>query len=80
MDDIDRRFLDLIHGIEEMAGAVIAERAYAQSGVTTLQVFWTQWPGVSEWAGPAWRMFSKELAGPRPPQVNPVLDEVGESG
>jgi hypothetical protein len=80
MDEIAERFLALIHGLEEVADAVTAERAHAQFDETTLQVFWKRWPAVSAWAGSLWRMLSEELAGPASPHQDPELDEVGESG
>ena len=78
MNDIDFRFLDLIPGLDEITN--IAERAFARSGVTTLQMFWRQLPGVPARAGPVRRMVSEELAGPHPPQGNQALDAVRESG
>jgi hypothetical protein len=80
MDDIDRQVPDLIHGLGEITGAVIAEWARAQSGVTTRRVFQKQWPGVSASGAPTWRMLSEESAGPRPPQGDPALDKVREGG
>jgi hypothetical protein len=80
MDDNAGRFLDLIHGLEEITDTVTAERAHAQFDETTLQVFWKQWPRISAWAGSLWRMLSEDLAGPAAPQGDPELDEVGGSG
>ncbi len=80
MEEIAGRFLDLIHGFEEITDNVSVERAHAQFDETTLQVFWKQWPGVSAWAGTLWRMLSEELAGPASPHSDPELDEVGGSG
>jgi hypothetical protein len=80
MDDIADRFLDLIHSLEEVTDTITAGQAYEQFDETTLQVFWKQWPHVSQWAGSLWRMLSEELAGPSAPQRDPELDEVGEGG
>jgi len=80
MDDNAGRFLDLIHGLEEITDTVTAERAHAQFDETTLQVFWKQWPRISAWAGSLWRMLSEDLAGPAAPLGDPELDEVGGSG
>jgi hypothetical protein len=80
MDEIADRFLDLIHGLEEITDVITAERAHAQFDETTLQVFWKQWPGLSAWAGALWRMLSAELAGPGAPHRDPELDEVGGGG
>jgi hypothetical protein len=80
MDDAASRFLDLIHGLEEVRDAVPAERAHVEFDETTLQVFWKKWPGVSAWAGSLWRMLSEELAEAASPHRDAELDEVGGSG
>lgn len=80
MDDIDCRVPDLIHGLGEITGAVIAERARAQSGVTTRRVFQEQRPGVSASGAPACRMLSEEPAGPRPPHGDPAPGKVRDGG
>ncbi len=80
MDEVAERFLDLIHGLEEITDGTTAEQAHVQFDETTLQLFWMRWPGISAWAGSLWRMLSEELAWPGSPQQDPELDEVGESG
>ena len=80
MDDRADEFLDLIHKLEELTDSINPELAHLQFDQTTLQVFWKQWPSISSWAGSLWRMLSEELAGPGSPQLDPELDEVGESG
>jgi len=68
MDDIDCRFPDPIRGLEEITGTMIAERARAQSGVTTRQVFWQQCRSPAHLPGRCGGILSKELAGSGPPQ------------
>jgi hypothetical protein len=80
MDDIDCRYPDPIHGLEEITGTMIAERARAQSGVTTRQVFWKQCRSPAHVPGRCGGILSKELAGSGPPQGAPALGEVGEHG
>jgi hypothetical protein len=80
MDDLADEFLDLIHKLEELTDSISTEQAHLRFDETTLQVFWKQWPHISSWAGSLWRMLSEELAGPASPQLDPELDEVGESG
>jgi hypothetical protein len=80
MDEIAERFLELIHGLEEVTDSVTSERALAGFDETTLQVFWKKWPDVSQWAGSLWKMLSDELSGPASPHRDPDLDEVGDSG
>jgi hypothetical protein len=80
MDEIADRFLELIHGFEELTSTVSAERAHAGFDETSLQVFWKKWPHISAWAGSLWGMLSAELAGPAAPHRDPELDEVGEGG
>ena len=80
MDDIDSRFLDLIHSLELITDTITAERAHAQFGETTIPVLWKQWPGGSASAGSLPRMLSEKLAGPTTPQRDPELDEVKENG
>jgi hypothetical protein len=80
MDEIADRFLELIHGLEEVTGTVTAERALSGFDETTLQVFWKKWPHLSAWAGSLWRMLSEEVAAPAAPHSDPDLDELGDSG
>jgi len=79
MDDLADRFLELIHGLEEVRDAVTPERAHAAFDETTLQVFWMRWPSVSLWAGSLWRMLSEEMGGPATPHRDADHDEVGGS-
>ena len=79
MDGDSDRFLDLIHGLEEIRDSVTPERAHVQFDELTLQVFWMKWPGLAEWAGSLWKMLSDELAGPASPHEDAELDEVGGS-
>jgi hypothetical protein len=74
------RFLELIQELEDFTDGLSPERAHVEFDETTLQLFWTQWPRVSSWAGSLWRMLSEELSGPSAPYTDPELDEVGESG
>ena len=46
MDDHADRFLELIHGLEEVRDAITPEQAHAAFDETTLQVFWLRWPSV----------------------------------
>jgi hypothetical protein len=80
MDEIAERFLELIHGFEEVTDSVTSERALTGFDETTLQVFWKKWPHLSAWAGSLWRMLSQELAEPATPHRDPELDELGDSG
>jgi hypothetical protein len=80
MDEIAERFLELIHGLEEVTDSVTSERALSGFDETTLQVFWKKWPHLSAWAGSLWRMLSQELAEPATPHLDPELDELGDSG
>jgi hypothetical protein len=80
MDEIAERFLDLIHGLEEVTDTVTAERALNGFDETTLQVFWKKWPHLSAWAGSLWRMLSEELSQSAAPHADPELDELGDSG
>ena len=79
MDDVADRFLELIHGLEEVRDAITPERAHAAFDETTLQVFWMRWPSVSLWAGSLWRMLSEEMGGPATPHRDADHDEVGGS-
>ena len=79
LDDLADRFLELIHGLEEVRDAITPERAHAAFDETTLQVFWMRWPSVSLWAGSLWRMLSEEMGGPASPHTDTDLDEVGGS-
>jgi hypothetical protein len=79
LDDLAGRFLELIHGLEDVRDAATPERAHESFDETTLQVFWRTWPGISNWAGSLWRMLSEELAGPASPHRDADLDEVGGS-
>lgn len=79
MDDAER-FIELIHGLEEIRDAVSAERAHSEFDQLTLQVFWLKWPGLAEWAGSLWKMLSDDLSGPGSPHHDAELDEVGGSG
>jgi hypothetical protein len=78
--DVDDKFLDLIHELEEVTRGLSPEQAHARFDATTLQVFWKRWPDVSAWAGSLWRLLSEELSGPAAPHLDPELDEVGDSG
>jgi hypothetical protein len=80
MDDNADRFLELIHQFEDFTNAISPEQAHISFDETTLQLFWMRWPRVSAWTGALWRMLSEELSGPSAPQMDPELDEVGESG
>jgi hypothetical protein len=79
MDETSDRFLELLHGLEDVANSVTAEQAHSGWDETTLQVFWKKWPELSAWAGALWGMLSAELAGPSSPHRDPDLDEVGGS-
>jgi hypothetical protein len=79
MDGVADRFLDLIHGLEEIRDSATPERAHMEFDELTLQVFWMKWPSLSEWAGSLWKMLSDELAGPASPHQDAELDEVGGS-
>jgi len=79
MDGDSDRFLDLIHGLEEIRDSVTPERAHVQFDELTLQVFWMKWPSLAAWAGSLWKMLSDELAGPASPHEDAELDEVGGS-
>jgi len=79
MDAVADRFLDLIHGLEEVRDAVAPEDAHIQFDELTLQVFWLKWPELSRWAGSLWKMLSDELAVPASPHNDALLDEVGGS-
>jgi len=79
MDGDSDRFLDLIHGLEEIRDSVTPEGAHVQFDELTLQVFWMKWPSLAEWAGSLWKMLSDELAGPASPHEDAELDEVGGS-
>ena len=79
MDDLADRFLELIHGLEEVRDAITPERAHTEFDETALQVFWKKWPSLSMWAGSLWKMLSEELAGPATSHGDGDLDEVGGS-
>jgi hypothetical protein len=79
LDDLADRFLELIHGLEEVRDAITPEQAHTAFDETTLQVFWLRWPSVSLWAGSLWRMLSDEMGGPASPHLDTDLDEVGGS-
>jgi hypothetical protein len=79
LDDLADRFLELIHGLEEVRDAITPERAHAAFDETTLQVFWMRWPSVSLWAGSLWKMLSEEMGGPATPHSDGDHDEVGGS-
>ena len=74
------RFLEFIHQFDDLTDAISPERAHMEFDATTLQLFWMRWPQLSSWAGSLWNLLSEELSGPSAPQVDPELDEVGESG
>jgi hypothetical protein len=78
--DVDDKFLDLVHDLDEATRSLTPEQALARFDATTLQVFWKRWPDVSAWAGSLWRLLSEELSGPAAPHLDPELDEVGDSG
>ncbi len=80
MEDVADRFLELMHELEGISRTLSPQRALAEFDQTTLQVFWKQWPHLSAWTGSLWSMLSAELSGPASPQVDPELDETGESG
>jgi hypothetical protein len=80
MDNVDDRFLDLVHDLDEVTRCLTPEQAHARFDTTTLQVFWKRWPDLSAWAGSLWRLLSEELSGPATPHLDPELDEVGDSG
>ena len=78
--DVDDKFLDLVHDLDEVTRSLTPEQAHARFDATTLQVFWKRWPDLSAWAGSLWRLLSEELSGPATPHLDPELDEVGDSG
>jgi hypothetical protein len=78
--DVDDRFLDLVHDLDEVSRSLTPEQAQARFDGTTLQVFWKRWPDLSAWAGSLWRLLSEEMSGPAAPHLDPELDEVGDSG
>jgi len=80
MEGAADRFLDLIHGLEEIRDAVPPDRAHSQFDELTLQVFWMKWPGLAQWAGSLWKMLSAELADAGAPHHDAEFDEVGEVG
>jgi hypothetical protein len=79
MDDAGTRLLDALTALEEVADALTPAAARTAISTADLQVFWRDWPNVSSWAGALWRVLDDDLAEPASMQVDPELDEVGES-
>lgn len=80
MDDVSERFTESIDGLEAVADAVTPDDAQRTFDDATLQVFWRNWPHISQWAGALWRRLNDDLAQPATPPQDPDLDEVGEGG
>jgi hypothetical protein len=80
VEDISVRLLDAISRLEAVADAVPPHDAYDQLDETSMQVFWSTWPGISSWAGSLWRLLNEDLMDPAASVHHPDADEVGGSG
>jgi hypothetical protein len=79
VDDIEDRFIATIAELQEVADAITAEDAAGTFGETTLQNFWRDWTGISQWAGSLWRLLNQDLGDAASPS-GPGSPETGGSG
>jgi hypothetical protein len=80
VDDLSKRFTDAIAELDAVADGLSSDEAHRTFDTATLQVFWRDWPHISQWAGALWRRLNEDLAAPATPPGDPDLDEVGGEG
>lgn len=79
MDEIAERFLNAIAQMQSVADAATPEEAAAGFDEATLQSFWREWTGLSQWAGSLWRLLNQELGDAATPAGSGGPD-IGGSG
>ena len=79
MDDAGTRLLEALGTLEELSVTMSPEVALHALGNVDLQVFWREWPELNTWAALLWHSLDVDLAGPATMQIDPELDEVGDS-
>lgn len=80
MENVTDTLIDAVSKLGAVADAVTPDEAQRTLGEATLEVFWRDWPDISEWAGSLWRLVNTDRAGPATPARDPDLDEVGGEG
>lgn len=76
--NLSDRFLIALTDLGLVADELRVEDAMGVIDGGTLEVFWREWPQVSDWAGALWRQLNDDLAGPATPAVEAELDETGD--
>ena len=79
MDDIVDRFTAAIAELRDVADSVTTDDAMSGFDETTLQNFWRDWTGISQWAGALWRKLNEDLGEAARPVASGGPD-VGGSG
>jgi hypothetical protein len=79
-DELAGRLVEALSRLDEVATALTADDAAVELDGATLEVFWRDWPNISEWAAVLWRRLDEDLAQPARPAEDPDVDEVGGSG
>lgn len=76
--DASDRFVAALTDLVSVADELTAEEAIDEIDNGTLEVFWRDWPQLSDWAGQVWRRLNDDLAGPATPAVEADIDETGD--
>ena len=76
--NVSDRFLIALADLALVADELTAEATMALIDGGALEVFWRDWPEVSDCAGALWRQLDDDLAGPATPAVEGDLDETGD--
>jgi hypothetical protein len=76
-EDPAGRFTEAISELKDIAHGQTPEDAAGAFDQPTLEVFWREWPDISEWAGTLWRRLNADLADAAKPVKDPLLDETG---
>lgn len=75
--ELSDRLLIALADLGSVADELTVEAAMGVIDGGALEVFWRDWPQVSDWAGALWGQLNDDLAGPATPAVEGELDETG---
>lgn len=79
MDELAERFTAAVAELRDVADSVTPQDAVSGFDETTLQNFWRDWTGISQWAGALWRALNQDLGEASRP-ANLGGPDVGGSG
>ena len=79
MDEIADRFIAAIEELQAVADEATPDEAARTFDDATLQAFWRQWTGISQWAGSLWRQLNTDIGDASTP-AGPGSPDIGGSG